>query len=104
MSSEREYAFRHVVLFRWTADSTSEQRTGAIEALRRLGREVADLGRLVVGTDAAMVEGNFDAAVVVDFASRKDYQTYAALPAHLQAVAEHLRPILAARAAVQHDI
>ncbi|HXV91891.1 MAG TPA: Dabb family protein [Pseudonocardia sp.] len=103
MSSDRP-GFRHVVLFRWTPDSTAEQRDAAITALRELGREVSDLGRLTVGGDAGVVEGNFDAAVVVDFASREDYLLYATHPTHQRVIAESLRPILAERAAVQHEL
>lgn len=96
--------FRHVVMFRWTAESSAEQRAAAITALQEFGREVADLGRLAVGTDVGLAEGNFDAVVVVDFAERADYLAYANDPRHVKVVGEHLRPILAERVAVQHEL
>jgi hypothetical protein len=97
-------SFRHVALFRWTADSTHEQRVAAVEALQRLAGEVAHLGRLVVGTDAGLAPGNADCAVVVDFDSRDDYFAYASDPGHLAMIATYLRPIIAERVAVQHEI
>ena len=96
--------FRHVVVFRWTTDSTGEQRAAAITALEGLAREVADLGRLTIGADAGLSDGNADAVVVVDFAERADYLAYATDPRHVAVVTEHIRPILAERVAVQHEL
>ena len=96
--------FRHVVAFRWTAESTAEQRSAAVSALEVLARDVADLGRLTVGVDAGLSDGNADAVVVVDFAERADYLAYATDPRHVAVVTEHIRPILAERVAVQHEL
>lgn len=96
--------FRHVVAFRWTPESTAGQRTAAVAALEVLARDVADLGRLTVGVDAGLAEGNADAVVVVDFAGRDDYLAYAVDPRHVAVVTEHIRPILAERVAVQHEL
>lgn len=96
--------FRHVVSFRWTADSSADQRAAAVAALEGLARDVADLGRLTVGVDAGVSDGNADAVVVVDFAERADYLAYATDPRHVAVVTEHIRPILAERVAVQHEL
>ncbi|MFC4945048.1 Dabb family protein [Pseudonocardia sp. GCM10023141] len=95
--------FRHVVLFRWTSESTAEQRAGALAALQQWGRDAAGFGTLTVGPDAALAEGNFDTAVVVDLPDRATYLAYAADPRHQRMIAEHIRPILHSRAAVQHE-
>lgn len=94
---------RHVVLFRWSAESTPQQRAGAVEALRQWGRDAARYGTLVVGDDAGINAGNFDTAIVVDLPDRDTYAAYAADERHQQMIAEHIRPILAERAAVQHE-
>lgn len=96
-------AFRHVVMFRWTTDSTAEQRTGALDALRAFGRQVADFASLSIGADAGVAEGNFDAAVVVELADAEAYMRYAADPRHQAVLRDHIRPILAERAAVQYE-
>lgn len=88
-------------MFRWRADSTPEQRAASIGALRDFAADVADLGMVHVGVDAGMAEGNFDVAVIADFADREGYRTYVDDPRHRALVAEHIAPILAARAAVQ---
>lgn len=95
--------FRHVVLFRWTPESTAEQRDGALAALQQWGRDAAGFGTLTVGPDAGVAEGNFDTAVVVDFPDRAAYVDYAADERHHRMIAEHIRPILHSRAAVQHE-
>lgn len=94
---------RHVVMFRWNEESTAEQRAGAVEALRQWGRDAQRYGTLVVGLDAGLAAGNFDVAVVVDLPDREAYAAYAADERHQQMIAEHIRPILAERAAVQHE-
>lgn len=96
--------FRHVVMFRWTETATADQRDAAIAAVRGLAREVVHLGVVSVGSDAGIAEGNFDAVVVGDFASREDYLTYAEHPKHREVIATSLRPIMAERAAVQAEM
>lgn len=96
--------FRHIVLFRWKESATTEQRDAAISAVHRLGSQIAHLGRLTVGADAGVGDDNADVAVVVDFDSADDYRAYMADENHQQVIAEYLRPILAERTAVQHEL
>jgi len=95
--------FRHVVVLRWADDAPPARRATAVEALRRLGAELADFAHMSVGTDAGLAEGNADIAVVVDVADRDAYARYAADPRHVAVIAEYLRPILAERVAVQYE-
>jgi hypothetical protein len=95
--------FRHVVMFRWAADASAEQRSAAIDALDQLRTEVADLGSLAVGVDAGLAEGNADVVVVADFPTQDAYLAYAADPRHQKVVQEYLRPIIAERVALQHE-
>lgn len=94
--------FRHVVMFRWAAAATAEQRTAAIDALTRLRAEVAGLGSLTVGVDAGLAEGNADVVVVADFPTQEAYLAYAADARHQKVIQEYLRPIIAERVALQH--
>jgi hypothetical protein len=96
--------FRHVVVFRWQPESTAEQRDAAVAALARLKDEVADLGRLSVGLDAGLAEGNADVVVVADFADSDAYLTYQSDPRHTTVVTEYLRPIIAERVALQYAL
>lgn len=94
--------FRHVVMFRWADDAPADRRDAAVEALRHLGEEVADLGTLSVGVDAGLADGNADVVVVADFASREDYLAYAQDPRHQKVVQEFVRPVIAERVALQY--
>lgn len=96
--------FRHVVMFRWHADSTDEQRAASISALHDFAVAVTDLGTVTVGVDAGLAQGNFDAVVVADFADKDRYLAYAADPRHRELVSTHIAPILDARVAVQCPI
>ncbi len=53
------------------------------------------------GPDAGLNEGNAGYSVVADFASIDAYLAYRDHPAHQAVLADRIRPILAARAAVQ---
>jgi hypothetical protein len=96
--------FRHVVVFTWTADSTAEQRDAAVFALRRWAEEATHYGQVTVGIDAGLTDGNGDLAVVVDLPDKDTYLAYAADERHQALLRDHLRPILASRSAVQHEL
>lgn len=95
--------FRHVVVFTWSPDSTSEQRDSAVAALRRWAEQATQYGKVMVGVDAGLAEGNGDLAVVVDLPDKDTYLAYAADERHQAVVRDHVRPILASRCAVQHE-
>jgi hypothetical protein len=93
--------FRHVVLFRWKP-GTGEAELAALEAaLRALPAAVPEIRAYRFGRDAGRVAGNFDFAIVADFADRDAWRRYVDHPAHVKLVAEHVRPLAAERAAVQ---
>ena len=96
--------FRHVVMFRWVEATAESDRAAAVAALRAFGEQVTDLGRLQVGADAGVAEGNFDVVVIVDFPDADAYRRYAADPRHVALVARYVLPFLAGRAAVQTEL
>lgn len=96
--------FRHVVMFRWTPESSSTQRDEALAGLHAFAREISDLGTLRIGADAGVGNGNFDALVVADFPDRDAYLSYASDPRHVAMIARHIKPILGERAAVQTEL
>jgi Stress responsive A/B Barrel Domain len=97
--------FRHVALFRWTAESTDEQRSAVASALAELPGIIPELRDYRFGSDAGLDPGrNFDFAVVADVESVDDYRVYSSHPAHVRVLTELLRPILADRAAVQYEL
>lgn len=97
--------FRHIVLLSWTADSTPEQRAAVPEALAGLPAAIPELRSYVVGTDAGVGgDGNSDLGIVADFDDYDAYVVYRDHPVHQDVIARLIRPILASRAAVQHEL
>ena len=95
---------RHVVLFTWSEDTDPATRDAILAALRRLPEEVGGMTSFAVGPDAGLVEGNAHTALVADFADVEAFRAYASDPRHLEVIAEHVKPHLASRSAVQYEV
>jgi hypothetical protein len=95
---------RHVVTFTWKQTAGEEQVAAAIAALRGLRQEVGGMSFLAVGEDAGLSDGNASAVLIADFADAEAFYRYAQDPVHLSVIAEFVRPVLAARAAVQYHV
>ena len=95
---------RHVVLFTWTQDTTPARRAEILAALRRLPEQVGGMTAFAVGPDAGLREGNAHTALVADFPDAEAWRRYAEHPVHLQVIAEHVTPYLAARTAAQYEV
>jgi Stress responsive A/B Barrel Domain len=94
--------FRHVVLFRFTPESTPDQQEAMLESLRGLPAEIPEIKGYQAGSDQGLVEGNWHAGLVADFDDQDGWRTYSTDPVHLQIIADQVRPILAERAAFQY--
>lgn len=95
---------RHVVMFTWSETADAERRARSVQALRRLPDDVGGMTALTVGEDAGLSDGNADAVLIVDFPDVEAYRRYAQDPVHQAMIAEHIRPFLAARSAVQFEV
>ena len=95
---------RHVVLFTWTDAADAARRATTVEALRRLREDVGGMSSLTVSDDAGLVEGNAHTVLVADFPDADAFQRYAGDPVHQAVLAEHVKPYLAARSAVQYEL
>jgi hypothetical protein len=93
---------RHVVLFTWTDDADEARRATTVDALRRLREDVGGMSSLTVSPDAGLVDGNAHTILVADFPDAESFRRYAQDPVHQAVIAEHVRPFLAARSAVQY--
>ena len=94
---------RHVVLFRWTEQTTEEQKQRVAAELARLPALVPSLRAYHLGADLGLNPGNFDFAVAADFDDAGGYLAYRDHPEHRAIVAEFIQPIVAERAAVQYE-
>jgi hypothetical protein len=96
--------FRHVVLLRWVAEATPEQRSAVQSGLGALPDRIPEIRSYTIGTDARVNDGNFDLVVVADFDDVDGYLVYRDHSDHVAVINESIRPILADRAAIQHEI
>jgi hypothetical protein len=95
---------RHVATFVFRDDATDEQIRAVAEGLESLPGVIQEIRDYHVGPDLGINDGNHQYAVVADFASLESYLVYRDHPAHAAVIAERIRPILEARAAVQFGI
>ena len=95
---------RHVVVFRWRPDATEEQKRTLKDRLTELPGRIPEIDAYAVGGDAGINPGNFDFAVVADFADREAYAVYRDHPVHRAVIDECVKPIVAERAAVQYEL
>jgi hypothetical protein len=89
---------------RWKPGTSDAQKQAVREGLAALPAAIPEICSYQFGDDAAIVEGNYEFAIVADFGSQSDFKTYAAHDAHQKLIAERIRPILQDRAAVQYEL
>jgi hypothetical protein len=95
---------RHVVVFTWSEDADAERRAATLQALRRLPQDVGGTESFVVADDAGLSAGNADTVLIADFRDAEAFARYAQDPVHQAVLAEHVRPWLAVRSAVQYEV
>jgi len=95
--------FRHVVLLTLSGDTPAGQLEQIRDELLQMAAGMDEVAGYSVGLDAGISEGNATVAVVGDFANADDYRTYAADAVHQQIIADHIKPWITARSAVQYD-
>ncbi|HEY3834106.1 MAG TPA: Dabb family protein [Acidimicrobiia bacterium] len=102
---EREVgmSFRHIVLLHWKEGTDAAAHDAVVEGLCALPAQIPELRHYKVGGDAGLNPANYDLAVVADFDDEAGYVVYRDHPAHRKVIDERITPILAERAAVQHE-
>jgi hypothetical protein len=92
---------RHVVLFRWRPEVTSEDIAAVDAALDALPAQVPTLRGYHHGPDLGLGDGRWDYGIVAECDDVEGWQAYEEHPAHQQVVSQVIRPRVADRAAVQ---
>ena len=97
-------AVSHVVLFKWKPEASAEAIRATVEALRGLSSKIPCIKSLHVGESftSARHKG-FTHCLVARLGSRADVDVYGKHPAHVAAVTEHVKPILADIMALDFD-
>lgn len=73
---------RHVALFRFKPEFSTDQRQQWIEIIRDLPQQIPGIVAMSIGEDIVHGPSSYDVALVADFATLKDLQTYSTHPKH----------------------
>ena len=95
---------RHVVMFKFREDADEAQRQAVHDAIATMPDATGVTETYAIGPDFGLAEGNFDFAVVGDFADQDAYLTYRDHPEHQRIVFDIIRPAITDRAAIQFEI
>jgi hypothetical protein len=96
--------FVHTVQFKWKPGITEADLAGIREALSGLPGQIAEVKHYIFGSDAGMVQGNFDFAIVAQFDNVDAWRVYNDHPVHDAVRKNVLGPHIAERAAVQFQV
>ncbi len=91
-------------MVKWKPEATYEQRMAALSGVKALAHRIPQIRQLTIGENAAIDKDTFDIVVTVDFGDANDYVVYRDHPDHRALMETVLRPILAARAAIEHEV
>ena len=97
---------RHIVAWKLKATEPAEKEEAARRlavGLQELVPIIPEIQHLTVGADLGVVDGNWDVALWVDFASLADLDSYQSHPAHV-AFAALPRELTADRVCVDLDL
>jgi hypothetical protein len=94
---------RHVVMFRWNDSVTDRSLAATAAALDALPDAIPEIVVYRHGPDLGLNPGNYDYAVVGDFAPAEDYTVYRDHPEHQRFIAEHITGRVADRSALQFE-
>jgi len=92
-------------MFRWTPETTREQKERVKEELGRLPELIPQVRAYHIGEDLGLAgDINFDFAVAADFDDLAGYLAYRENAEHQKIVETFIQPIVGARGAVQYEI
>lgn len=96
--------FRHVVMFKWNDDVSSEHIDKVAAALDNLVEVIPEIKDYKHGRDVGLSDQNFDYVVVGDFESADTYAVYRDHAVHQEMIANLIVGRLATRSAVQYKV
>lgn len=95
---------RHIVMFTWRDDIPDDRPEQIRAALTELSGAMTGVESYRMGTDVGVNAGNYDFAVVADFASLDDYVRYRDDAEHQRIIAALIKPSISDRAAIQIEL
>jgi hypothetical protein len=83
----------HVVLFKLKPETTEEQKSAAIEALKSLKEQIGGIVGLTCGRNFSERSQGYEIGLVVRFRDRAALEAYLPHSAHRGAVEQYIHPI-----------
>jgi len=99
----RTEMIRHMVLFRFRADATSQDREAVLAGLSRLPSLFPAMQRFGLGENVSQRDQTFSHVMTMEFADRKQLEIYLGSPVHENFVAGHFRPNIEQRAIASYE-
>ena len=85
---------KHIVLMELQSDAPAGAADAILTALRALPAAIPEIRSLEAGPNVVESDRNLDLGLVVDFDDRAALDHYAAHPAHVAVVQDHIKPVL----------
>ncbi len=95
---------KHIVLFRFTHDSTDEQRQSMLKELAAFPARFPAMRSWTMGENRSSRDDRYSHGFVVDFETEEQLVEYLATEAHERFVRERFRPIIQERAIFSYDV
>jgi hypothetical protein len=92
-----------MVMFTWKPEATDVQKKRVLDELSRLPGVIPSIRAYALGPDIGVNDGNWEFAASGDFDDLDGYLAYRDDHTHQAIIAEHIKPIIATRAAVQFE-
>lgn len=87
---------RHMVMFNWKPDTDAEIHDQVRDGFEHMRKTIPCVASMICGSDLGLADGNFDFAMIADFASVDDWQSYRDHPEHVAFVQRFGQHALAA--------
>lgn len=95
---------RHVVMFRFTDDTTQDQVMELMQGAIRTATAIEGVRAYRCGPDLGRSSDNYDLVAIADFDHFEDFESFRDHPDHVAFVNEVIKPKLEHRAAVQYEV
>lgn len=93
----------HIWSMSFTEETTAEQREAFMTAMAELPTRIDGVASFRSGSDLGLNPGNYDVAIVAEFADADAWRSYIEAPAHVAFVEDHVTPLCASWGAIQLD-
>jgi hypothetical protein len=93
----------HIWSMSFTTETTPDQREACVTAMAELPTKIDGVESFRSGTDLGLNPGNYDVAIVAEFADAAAWKAYIEAPAYVAFVTDHVTPLCPSWGAIQLD-